>query len=557
VPNDFTKGLWDNTLPFFARDSEGQRLTQLRGMTLDFNPSEKASFVSSIASPRNPWQDIAEADNAIFANRGKYFLMDNLRVGAIYTSRFAFNIDHAYQTDARNYVAGTDIAYEVMEGVMANLEFASSKSFNDISNSNYKSEITGNSYYVSLMARFPRENIINSQYGYEGMKREKGERFFNKFRLFAARMDDEFQQPLSNYTETRDDEWWGRHLHFRSPYKHYYQGEGQMMGWDDVKNYQIGNGIDYGRSVVGLRVESSLWDDRIANLFDVRNVHNSDNNKFIENVAHDELTVKVTDKLTAKAMGIYQKMPKTKGGIDPFIFDPQSGVPALNAYIKDEVDTSLKTGSLGLEYEFFDWMALNGIWEYTNDVSLAYENFPRGIFSGGTNSLLEQINGRMYRSNLPFVYNQAFFPAPPYPFYNIFKTGLRLNPVENMELYLDYTRNPYEKAGQVDDNMNHIGFELGYTPVPKISVFLKYTYSRWQDLDRLAAGYTNLVSHHNFFTELIYRISKDEDFTFQFGEASRDPYNGDVLDIGWDPYGGSLRTLDTQHIFRTYYRRKF
>jgi len=557
IPDDFTPGLWDNNIPFSARDSESQRLTSLRGLTLNFNPSEKTSFVSSLASPRNPWQDIAEVDNVIFANRAKHFLMDNLRIGAIYTSRFAFNIDQDYQTDARNYVAGTDISYEVIDGLTANIEFASSKSFNDISNKDFKSEKTGNSYYASLVGRFPGESIINTEYGYDGIQPAKEEKSFNKFRLFAARMDNEFQQPLSNYTETRDDESWGRHLHFRQPFKYYYQGEGALLTWDDVKNFRIGNGIDYGRSVFGLRVESSLWESRIENLFDVRNVHNSANNKFIENVVHDEVTLKITDKLTTKAMGIYQKMPKTKGGIDPFIIDPQSEVYVDNTYIKDGVDASLKTGSLGMEYKFFDWASLNGIWEYTNDISLSYDEFPRGIFNGGNRSLITQYYDNYYRTNRTWLYNQANFPAPPYPFYNIFKAGLHLIPIENMDFYLDYTRNAYEKAGQVDDNMNHIGFELGYRPVPKISIFLKYTYSRWQDLDRLAAGYTNMIGHHNFFTELIYRLSEDQDFTFQYGEASRDPFMGEVLDIGWDPYGGDLRTIDTQHIFRAYYSRRF
>jgi hypothetical protein len=529
----------------------------LRGLTFDFNPGDKTSFVSSLATPKNPWQDYSEVDNVIFANRLKHYLMDNLRIGAVYTSRVAFNTDERYRTDARNYVAGSDVSYEVMEGVLANLEVASSRSFNDISNTDFKSEKTGNSYYFSVVGRFPRESIIKTEYGYEGIKPAKEEKFFNKFRLFAARMDDEFQQPLSNYTETRDDEWWGRHLHFRKPFKNYYQGEGAMLTWDDVKNFQIGNGIDYGRSVFGLRVESSLWDDKLQNLFDVRNVHNSQNNKLIENVVHDEATWKITDKLTSKAMGIYQKMPKTQGGIDPFIIDPQNEAYINNAYIKDGMDASLKTGSLGMEYQFLDWAGLNGIWEYTNDISLSYDEFPRGIFNAGNRSLITQDYNNYFRDNNTWLYNQANFPAPPYPFYNIFKTGLHLTPIDNMDFYLDYTRNAYEKAGQVDDNMNHIGFEFGYTPIPKISVFLKYTYSRWQDLDRLAAGYTNLVGHHNFFSELIYRITKDEDFTFQYGEASRDPFMGDVLDIGWDPYGGSLRTIDTQHIFRAYYRRKF
>jgi hypothetical protein len=66
-----------------------------------------------------------------------------------------------------------------------------------------------------------------------------------------------------------------------------------------------------------------------------------------------------------------------------------------------------------------------------------------------------------------------------------------------------------------------------------------------------------VTGHNNFFAEFSYRQSEDQDLTFQYGEASRDPYGGGILDIGWDPYGGALETIDTQHIFRLYYRKKF
>jgi len=288
----------------------------------------------------------------------------------------------------------------------------------------------------------------------------------------------------------------------------------------------------------------------------VRNVHLNEG-KFAENVGRDELTWDVTDKLTAKFLGIYQHMPRTKGGKDPFIFNPLNREYYDNSYIQDGKDPSIATGSLGSEYQFFDWLALNGIWEYTNDISLAYDNFPRGILNDGNYSLLSYQNGNIYRDVRNFLTDQQHFPAPPYPYYNIFKAGLRLSPRDNLDFYLDYTRNPYEKAGQVDDNMNHVGLEMAYSPFKKLSIFLRYSYSRWQDLDRLVANDNKLYGHHNAFAEFIYRKSQDEDFTFQYGEASRDPYMGGVLDIGWDPYGGSLRTIDTQHIFRLYYRRKF
>jgi hypothetical protein len=400
------------------------------------------------------------------------------------------------------------------------------------------------------------ESILHNEHGYDGISPKGTEESFTKFRLFACRMDDSFDASLSSYVETRDDESWSRHLHFRKPFAQYYQGQGQVLTWDDVKPYRIGNGIDIGRNTLGLRIESLFLDKKAENLFDLRNVHNTEG-KLIENVTREELSWEINERLTSKILGIYHYLPDTTAGIDPFVFDSRTRRYFSNTYIEADKDPSIKTGSFGLEYKFFEWMALSGIWEYTNDISLGYDNFPRGILNSGNNSYVYYENGNAYRDVNPWLYGQQYFPKPPYPYYNIFKTGLRLNPTDKIELYLDYTRNSYEKAGQVDDNMNHAGFEIGYKPMPKLAMLFKYSYSRWQDLDNLSNGITKVYGHHNIFGELIYRYSEDQDFTLQIGEASRDPYMGGVLDIGWDPYGGSLRTIDTQRILRLYYRRRF
>ena len=556
-PVDFTKGYWDNTLSFFTKDSEGQRLTSLRGFSFEFNPQEETSLVTSIATPKHLWQEYSNVDNFISATRLKHSITEDLNLGLTATTRFGYNLDNHNKLDARNLVLGTDMGYEIVDGIMANFEVAYSRSKYDITDPIYQTESRGNAYYFSLLGRFPRQSIMDTEHGYDGIQPEKEENSFTKFRFFVSRMDENFDEPLSSYVETRDDESWSRHIHFRKPFKYYYQGENQLLSWDDIKNYAIGNGIDNGRSVIGFRLESLLCDKKIDNLFDVRNVHDSDH-KFVENVAREELSWDINDKLTTKLLGIYHRLPKTKAGFDPFVFDPRTGRYFTNTSIEDGKDPSVTTGSLGLEYEFFDWLALNGIWEYTNDISLAYDNFPRGTFNTASRSFISfSEEDNRYRDILASLYNQGFFPTPYYLFYNIFKTGLRFNPMEDLDIYLDYTCNPYKKAGQVDDNMNHVGLEVSYSPTPKWGLFFKYTYSRWQDLDKLQQGITEAFGHYNLFTELVFRKSADEDITFQYGEASRNPYMGGVLDIGWDPYGGSLRTIDTQHILRLYYRRRF
>lgn len=559
APDDFTKGYWDNSLSFAVRDSESQRLVGLRGFSFDFTPVEGTTFQTNVAAPKDPWQDYAEVDNFLSASRLKQSVADNFDVGASGTTRMGYDVDNGNELDARNYVVAADAGYEISDGIKATVEIAHSDSKYDMSDSDFESEKRGNAYHFSLLGRYPFESIMHTQYGYDGIQREKEEPFFNKFRFLACHIDEGFDQPLSSYNQTRGDQFWGRHLHFRTPLRYYAQGERKeddgLVTWDDIKGSRIGDGIDVARDTLGLRIESSLWDKKVENLFDVRNVHSSEG-KFIENVTQDQLDVRVNDQLLFKTLGIYQKMPKTVGGRDSFIFDSNSGKFFNNNDIADGKNASLKTGSLGLEYSFFDWLSVNGIYERTNDYYVGYANTPQSVLwnrSGGASTYIE--NGKIYREVPPIVYSQLYFPQPPYDFYNIYSTGINIKPLDNLDIYLDYTCNEYKNAGPIGSTMNHIGCEMSYSPMEKMAIFLKYTYSRWKDVDQLATG--DIIGHSNLFAEFMYRMSKDEDFVLQYGEGSRDPYQGDILNLSWDPYGGSIRTLDTQHIFRIYYRRRF
>jgi len=553
TPQDFTRGKLDDALSYFTRDSDGTRLTALRGFALQLDTIENLALNSTFATPKGLWQDYDSVDNIINATRAKYFLMDNLSLGALFTYRLG--LDENKARDMANYVGGFDIGYEIFDGLKLDFEVAGSKTQSDLTHPDYKSQEQGNAYNFSVTGSFPGKNITGLKYGYYEIKPEETDTSFARYKFYATRMDDDFDPTLSNYRETRDDTFWSRHIHFRQPMKYYFAGLYQSaLGWDDLEPYKIGNGIDTGRSVLGFRLETKLFDNKIDNLFDVRNVHNT-NNKFIENVARDELTVKVTDKLTSKILGIYQKLPKTKGGTDPFIFDNETGDYLLNAAIEDGKDPSLKTGSLGLEYSFTDWISLSGIWERTNDSTLAYDNYPRGdLNSSSMTTVTSSENDKIFREQLPFLYSQGLFPLPPYPFYNIWKTGLRINPLENMEIYLDYTRNEFKSAGQIDDNMNHIGCELSYQFSKKMGVFLRYTYSRWNDINRMLSGEDKIyLGHHNYFTEFRFYPSEDDELSLGYGESGISP----VATVTFDPFGGSVATLDTRHIVRVYYRKKF
>lgn len=552
APVDFTKGFWDDSYSFITKDSSGKYLTALRGFSFSFAPSEGTSLDTTFATPKDLWQNYGNVDNVINATRFKHHLADNLMIGATFSTRLGFKVDNE-NLDSQNYVGGLDLGYEIADGLKAQAEVLSSKSFYDQSNANYKTESRGNAYYFSLIGRYPQKSIMDLRYGYDEIALDKEETFLLKSKFYVARMDGGFDSALSNFHNTRQDVFWSRHIHFREPFDYYSSGLNKWTPkWDELNATRIGDGIDAGRSVWGFRLETIL-EDKFSNLFDVRNVHNV-NGKFIENVVRDEATLEVTDKLTAKALGIYQKLPRTLGGMDPFIYDGNTGDFFINALIKDGEDPTIKTGSFGLSYDFFDWLSLNGVYERTNDYTLAYDNFPSNTLRdnttlGGT----YYQNGMLYRYKNPWLYSQDNFPKPPYEFYNIFKTGLRVQPLDKMDIYLDYTRNEFDIAGQNSENMNHVGFEMTYMPCEKFGMAFKYTYSRWQDSNRLAAGQTNVLGYHNFFSELRYLPSKDDEVTFQYGEGNTSSLGNMVL----DPYGGTALTLDTAHMFRAYYRRKF
>ncbi|MDD5281708.1 MAG: tetratricopeptide repeat protein [Candidatus Omnitrophica bacterium] len=556
-PASFTKGYWDDSLSFISKDSTGKYLTALRGFSFSLQPQEATTFDTTVATPKTLWQDYSVVDNLITASRLKHHFSDNFMLGGTFTSRLGYTTDPR-ELDSQNFVGGVDLGYEIVDGMKVQAEVLSSKSNYDMTNSTYETESRGNAYYFSFITRYPQASIMDLKYGYDEIALDKDETFLVKSKFYASRMDKGFDSALSDFHNSRQDVFWSRHIHFRKPMDYYAQGlDGPNANWEELNSTRIGDGIDVGRNTLGFRIETFL-EDRFYNLFDMRNVHNV-NGKFVENVVRDEATLKLTDKLTAKALGIYQRMPKTVGGIDPYIYDGKTGEFFTNSAVPDGEDPSIKTGSLGLNYDFFDWLSLNGIYERTNDYTLAYGNFPQNILRDDT-SLYGRYyqNGNYYSYVAPFLYGQGIFPQAPYDFYNVFKAGLRVIPMKNMEIYFDYTRNEYETASLINDNMNHMGMEVAYTPTEKIGMSFKYIYSRCKDIILLPSsdyGLTdNVVGHHNFFFEFRYRPSKDDEFSMQYGVGDTSSMSNIV---SLDPYGGSMLTLDTQHIIRLYYRRKF
>jgi hypothetical protein len=378
----------------------------------------------------------------------------------------------------------------------------------------------GNAFQLVLISNNLEDDILTKDYN--EISPGEDDALFFKGRFMITHMDEGFEPGLSTYLETRKDPFWSRHIHFRKPLGYYYAGLYEpSLSWDDIEPYRIGDSIDKGRDVISLRLEGkNFWGGMMDALFDVRNAHTTDG-KYLETIARIENTYRVTSRLTTKLLGIYHDLPDTKGGIDPFDTDADTGDFLLNSAIEDEKNPSVKTISLGLQYKFTHWFDTYGIWEHTNDYTVAYDDFPRGILNG-TTFTTSTIDGKTYRSDATFLYSQGLFPLPPYPYYDIFKIGTSFHINDKLNIYLDWTRNEYELAGQIDDNINHIGLEIEYNPIDKLGLYFKYVYSRWKDLDRMANGEGVFYEgHHNFFSEVKWNLSENDSLLFQYGAVGR------------------------------------
>jgi hypothetical protein len=549
TPVDFTKGQWDRSLAFFTKDSDGQRLTALRGISLDANPTDETSLKATIATPKTLWQDYGDITALPASARLKQFIGDLFYIGAVANVHEGF-IDG--KTDAENYTGGVDLGFIPVKGLKVSAEYSTSKSHYDETSLGYASNSSGNAYYASLESASNPEDMINKDY-YGMQPIEKTDAFY-KSRFFLARMDQGFESSLSDYHQTRDDSFWSDHLTFYPSDYRFMPGITPSQSEYDLEPFAIGNGIDYGRTVVGWRGDVNLLEGHLQGLSDVRHVV-TNNDVDIETVARTQWTYQATNKLTTKALLLLHALPKTIAGVDPFVTDGDTGQNLVNTAVVGGEDPSLKTGSLGARYQFTPWAALNGVWEYTNDFTLGTDDFPQGDLNSSSFTTYTQ-NGKTYRRVLPFLYDQGYFDQAPYAYHNVFKTGVELTPFEKWHVYLDYTRNPDKFAGNIDDNMNHFGIETSYVPTPKIGFFVRYTFSQWYDLDRLVDdNELDYRGFNNLFFETRMILPKDITMSIQYGVGPA--YNVQTSSTNPSLTYYSSTTVETQHIVRIVFDKKF
>ncbi|MFA5038834.1 MAG: hypothetical protein WC732_04050 [Candidatus Omnitrophota bacterium] len=549
TPNDFTKGEWDDSLAFFTRDSDGVRLTSLRGFSFAYEGVD-GSLKSTFASPRNLWADYGDFQTYALATRLDYDLLYNMGLGLTHAGHFGFN---EKELDGLNNVFSIDAKFEPVVGSKLIAQVATSESSYDRSNEIYASKKRGQAYFVSLVNRFPKDDLFEQDY--EAIKRGKDETWYVKSRMRLARMDTGFESTLANYSQTRDDEFWSRHISFRKHPLYIYTGLTKPMRFDDIRVFGIGDGIDSGRSVISWRIEGEkkIFEHYLKTLLDVRNVHHSQTGAFIENVARLEVEYPMTDRLMTRFLGIRHNLHKTYAGVDPFVFNEDLDQNLVNTAIPADQDPSLSTFSLGFEYRLTDWFSYSAVYEHTNDQTVATDNYPRGLFNSSSFTTVTE-DGKVYREPIPFLYSQQYFDQPPYDYFDIYKFGFSFRPTHKLEFYLDFAYNENKTAGQIDDNMNHYGLEVAYVPTDKLSFIFKYTQSRWLDLLYLNDTGESVYSwHHNFFFETRYQVNNDAEWILLYGVGGITPLGSAT----YDPFGGALAVLDTQHLFRLYYKKRF
>ncbi|MBU1125668.1 MAG: hypothetical protein KKC84_06560, partial [Candidatus Omnitrophica bacterium] len=366
-----------------------------------------------------------------------------------------------------------------------------------------------------------------------------------KGEAYMGYMASAFHPGLSNYRYTRSDSRpFSKHIYFTD-----IKDEDNALVW--------GDGLDRGRSVFGLKTLVKSFDEQLSTDIKYRNVHKV-NGKYVESVLRTESTYEVNPRLTSKVLAYYQHLPKSIAGLDPHIYAKtmyaltdyfsEDDSFVQNSSVLDNKDPSVGSFGLGAHYKLIeDFVALEGIYERTNDPL----DFPRGLLNDLTAGF-ELRDGVIWDKVTPYLYDQQFFDLPPYNYYNVIRTRLIYTPTPEWEFILRYTFNENKHATGLDDTMNHAGIEAKYTPTEKLTFWGKYIFSRLIDIyDQNKYQRSDFFEgHHNFFLGSEYFMNRDESLTFLFGEFVG--YNEPYQQTNW-----SLSALDTQHIFRVFYRRKF
>lgn len=529
--NTFKRGYYSEALSYVARDSEGNRLVLLRGLSFE-GQFDKTYIASTAAAPITPWDDeYFKANNLPWATRVKHEFTDQLMIGGTHTLRGGF-VDSDWND--RGQVWAIDGKYLVNDAIALKAEAAQSYREQDLSQQRYLPR-------GSASVPFNRDG-----YAYKAVMETRFDhaaaRGHTEIDLSLARMDKDFQPLLSRYLETRDDAFWGNHISF--------------VDRPDLEYFRIGDGLDVNRSVARVQWREKLFKERFYNLFDARYVTKEVDNEYVETVIRDEVTFKFTPKLTGKGLFRWRRLPKTTAGIEPSLVDfyfPKEDIDIndftiLNDAVPGGAKADQYTYSGGLQYVVSRELTAEGILERSN----AIPDFPRGLMAEFSQLPNDRVDGLLLDRMQTFLYGQgAVKGVPPYPYFTITKERLVYTPDNRLTYILHATQNSYKFSGGIDDNINHVGLSIALAYNKKLSMFFDYTYSHQVDVPKLIA--TNFAEasydgHHNFYANLDYRINAHQLLRLEYGVFGWGT-NGPIL----SPYSTSsfmLPTIDTEHLLR-------
>ncbi len=523
------RGYYSDEEAFYAKDSEGNYLTLLRGgaVEADFG---RTYLGMMIASRYGLWDDYQEFDNIPGVVRLKHQVTEQWMLGSTYTYRVGL-IDR--EPDAYNQVISIDTKYYTNETDYMYGQMAGSR--DDLDRlSSFQTAYEGQAYVGGFVS-----HVGDSK---SGITRVNGD---------FTWVDTEFKETLSNYTSLRDDEFWGTHITWaKIP--------------PDVEPFKIGTGVDYGRYVARLNLATSSPDKGVDNLFDLRHVRDTDSNSFIENVIRDETTWKFAQDWTFKNFMRFHILPKTLSDREPFISgfnSPALNDPALkegiyyeNSMIDPGLNANRRSFGQGLQWEPTHQWTLSGTFEYTNDIP----DFPRGLLNNVYATTMFQDPNTpswwLYR-NQAFLYRQDIFDLPPYDYFSIVKERITYRHTEDLQFIFHAAQNTYTLWGPIDDNVEHQGISIDWQIDDRWSAFFDYTHSHLGDIPKLiASGYTELEfeDNHNIYTRLRYRINTNTRLTMEYGVFGQTFYEGsDALPVSaYSVTTFSLPTVDTEHLFR-------
>ena len=521
------RGRWIRRLSFFTKDSSDDyphRLTFLRGASFK-SDMDAYSLNATMATPMSLWDDYENSNSVHGAVRLKVPLKDDLQLGFTTTSKVGIN---SGSQEALNQVEAIDLNYrpEKFHSIYAEI----AESHTDIQEAkgfDTKYDGVGAKLGWSYDATYTKKEGIYKQ------------------EIYLAHMDGKFFPALSNYRYTRrDDPTWSRHIYFAE-----ISQRDEPLIW--------GDGIDRGRNVIGFRLNTKALEEKSDTAVSYRNVH-KDSGKYIESVLRTESTYKVNPRLSSKLLAYYKHLPRTHANLDPILFAntmyslsdyfSEDDSHPQNTSVIDDKDPSVGAFGLGAKYDLVEeLLSVEGVYERTNDPL----DFPRALLND-TFVTTEVSDGQTFDKVVPFVYDQKFFDLPPYNYYHIAKTRFIYTPAKEWEFILSYTFNENKHASAIDDNINHVGLEATYMPSHKLTLWFKYIYSRLIDVYKQNKYQSSdfYEGHHNVFFGSEYKFNKDESFAFLYGEFVG--YNDPYQQGNW-----TLSALDTQHIFRMFYKRKF